>query len=696
MWFYIMGHVISVDTGGTFTDSVLVDGDGTRTAGKASTTPGDPSKGVLDSIQNAAESTDVSFEDLIAETEVFFHGTTLTTNTVIERTGSDVGLITTQGHRDVLHIGRVKSRTEGLTMDEVKHYAAHEKPDPLVPKWRTQEIDERTDYKGSSLIEPDKEQVREVIAELTDDVDTLAVNLLWSFANPDHEKLVAEVAQEMVPKTPVYLSSDVAPKLGEYERTATTVVNAYTAPILESYADNLVSRLTNAGLNAPIYLMQSTGGVIPIDHVADHAVATIDSGPVGGITGSQFLGEYLEQENIICTDVGGTSFDVGLVVDGTLRTTPTTSVQKYTLHQPAVDIESIGSGGGSIAWIDDAGALRVGPKSAGADPGPACYGRGGSRPTVTDADIILGYIDPEHFLGGREELNVKAAREAMKEHVADPLRISIEEAAAGVFEIVNASMADLLRKVTIERGYDPRDFALLAYGGAGPLHAAFYGAELGVESITIPFGNTASVFSAFGIATSDITYVEEISEPMSEPFDPERMTETFEDIEDRVAEEERIDLESATVTREIEIRYSGQANQLDIPVPNGELSEEDIEQLLQNFESSYESLYGSSATYAEAPVEAVTERVIARAGTTSPSTESPAQGRESELGERDVYWPDQDSFIETAIHKGSELGPGDEVVGPVIIQFADTTVSVRPSQRASIDEIGNIKIESDS
>jgi N-methylhydantoinase A len=691
-----MGYVISVDTGGTFTDSVLVGNKGTRTTGKAATTPDNPSRGVLNSVQNAAGNAGVSLERLLTETDVFFHGTTLTTNTVLERTGSDVGLVTTRGHRDALHIGRIKSRTEGLTRDEVKHYATHEKPDPLVPKWRTREIDERTDYKGASLIEPDEEQIREAVADLSNEVDALAVSFLWSFADPTHEERVADVAEEAAPEMPVYLSSDVAPKLGEYERTATTVVNAYTAPVLENYVDELVGRLEEEGLDAPVYLMQGTGGVVPIDRVADHAVATIDSGPVGGVAGSQFMETHLDRENIICTDVGGTSFDVGLVIGGSLRTTPETSVQKYTLHQPAVDIESIGSGGGSIAWIDDAGALRVGPRSAGADPGPACYGRGGTEPTVTDADVILGYLDPAYFLGGREELDVDAARDAMAEHVAEPLGVTVEEAAAGVFEIVNASMADLLRKMTIERGHDPREFALLAYGGAGPLHAAFYGPELGTESITIPFGNTASVFSAFGIATSDITYLEEISEPMSEPFDPDRLTDTFETIEARIASDEGLDLESATVSREIELRYSGQANQLDIPVPTGELAADDIEQLIDEFESTYESLYGSGATYAEMPVEAVTQRVTARTETTSPVTESPTGGRESKTGTREVYWPDDDRFVETAVHEGADLGPGEAVDGPAILYFADTTVSVRPAQRASVDGIGNITIEGES
>lgn len=692
-----MGHVISVDTGGTFTDTVLVDEGGSRTTGKASTTPDDPSKGVLASVRNAAEKTGESLEAVLGDTDVFFHGTTLTTNTVLERTGSDVGLLTTRGHRDALHIGRIKNRTEGMSHDEVKHYAAHTKPDPLVPKANTRELDERVDYKGEAVIDLDDEQARRQLEDLSDDVDTIAVSLLWSFRDDSHERRIAELAEEVAPDTPVYLSSDVTPKLGEYERTATTAVNAYTAPILERYVDRLVEQLSDHGLTAPVYLMQSTGGVIPISGAGDHAVATIDSGPVGGVTGSQFLGEAIGQGNVICTDVGGTSFDVGLVIDGELKTTPKTSVQKYTLHQPAVDIESIGSGGGSIAWIDDGGALRVGPKSSGADPGPACYGRGGTQPTVTDADVLLGYIDPDYFLGGRESLDVAAAEEAMRTHVADPLGMSVEEAAAGVFEIVNAAMADLLRKMTIERGHDPRDFSLLAYGGAGPLHAPFYGDELGVESITIPFGNTASVFSAFGISTSDVTYVEERSEPMAEPFDPTHLTDAFEEVESRIADNEELDLAEATLTREVELRYQGQANQLDVRVPTGELTAADVDQMLADFESKYESLYGSGATYAEASIQAVSQRVIAQQGTTSPVAE-PVQGstEESRIGTREVYWPTRNDFVETTIHEGPALGSDERIDGPAVLQFPDTTVPVRPQQHVTIDDIANIHIRGDN
>ncbi|MFB6303696.1 MAG: hydantoinase/oxoprolinase family protein, partial [Haloferacaceae archaeon] len=601
-----MSYVIGVDTGGTFTDTVIVDDEGARVTGKASTTPDRPAEGVVDSLRDGAAALGRDLGAVLGDTEVLFHGTTLTTNTVLERTGSTVGLLTTKGHGDALHIGRTKLRTEGLTAREMRHYAAQGKPDPLVPKRNVREVTERSDYAGEAVVELDEDEVREAVRDLASDVDCLAVNLLWSFENPAHERRVAEIAAAEAPELSVYLSHRVSSKLGEYERGATTAVNAYTAPALEAYTADLVDRLDGLGLDAPVYVMTSTGGAIHVDDAHEEAVSTIMSGPTGGVIGGRTLGAELGEPNLICTDVGGTSFDVGLVIDGEIQTRPTSSVQGYSLYQLSVDVESIGSGGGSVAYVDDGGALRVGPESAGADPGPACYGRGGERPTVTDADLLLGYIDPDYFLGGRRDLDVDAARAAMREHVADPLGVGVEEAAAGVFEVVNGAMADLLRQVTVERGHDPRHFAVLAYGGAGPLHAPFYADDLGAKAVVVPLGDTASVFSAFGIASADVRRVEEASNPALAPFDPEDVTDTFADLEAAVREDFRergFDEGDVTLTREAELRYKGQVHQLAVPVPNGDLSEADLADVVDRWESTYESRYGEGSTYAEAQVE---------------------------------------------------------------------------------------------
>jgi N-methylhydantoinase A len=429
---------------------------------------------------------------------------------------------------------------------------------------------------------------------------------------------------------------------------------------------------------------------MPVSNASTEAVATIMSGPTGGVIGSQFLGTEIGSKNLICTDVGGTSFDVGLVIDGEIQTRPTSTVHRYTLYQLSVDIDSIGSGGGSIAYIDDGGALRVGPDSAGADPGPACYGLGGTRPTVTDADLLLGYISPEYFLGGRRDLDIDAAETAMQEHVADPLDMSMEEAAAGVFEIVNGAMADLLRQMTIERGHDPRQFSVLAYGGAGPLHASFYADELDAQSVVVPLGDTASVFSAFGIASSNLNWVEEASNPDIEPFDLDNVTGMYEELESDIRDDldgQGVDDADVTINREIDLRYKGQVHQVSIDVPNGTLTDDDLDSVLERWEEKYESLYGSGSTYADAQVELVNQRVLASAATTDPVLS--AQERSSDeiqLGTRDVYWPEPSDFVTTDIYDGREIVPDMSISGPAIIQLPDTTVTIRPHQHATVDD----------
>lgn len=693
-----MPYVIGVDTGGTFTDTVIVDEeDGSRVTGKASTTPEHPGEGVVGSLSTAANELGRNLKAVLGETEVLFHGTTLTTNTILERTGGEIGLITTRGHRDALHIGRTKTRTQGLTQQEQRHYAVQEKPQPLVPKGHIRELDERTDYKGEQIVDLDDSEVREAVSALADEVDTIAVSLLWSFRNTEHERRIGEIAQEITPETPIYLSNEIVPKIGEYERTATTAVNAYTAPVLEEYAADLRTTLRDQGLEAPIYLMKSTGGAMPLDEVTTQAVATISSGPAGGVIGSGYVGEVVNENDLICTDVGGTSFDVGLVIDGDHQIAPTSTVQQYSLYQLSVDIESIGSGGGSIAWIDDGGALRVGPKSAGADPGPACYGRGGEAATVTDADLLLGYLNPEYFLGGQRDLNIDAARSAMRDNVADPLDMNVEEAAASVFEIVSGAMADLLRQVTIERGHDPRRFSVFAYGGAGPLHAPFYGEDLGAQSIIVPLGDTASVFSAFGIATSNISWVEEVSNPDIAPFDPTDLAETFDGLEEQIHanfEERGFDTSAVEFSQEVDLRYAGQVHQVPVSMPTGEPDEAALTDLLNRFEEKYESLYGPGSTYAEADVELVNQRVRGSGETVDPTLAAGVTSEASAFKEtRDVYWPGESEFTETDIYDGQRLTPGDTFDGPAVVQLPDTTVTVRPHQHASIDEYRNVIIK---
>ncbi len=696
-----MSYVIGVDTGGTFTDTVAIDDNGSRSTAKAATRPDAPAEGVLESLDKVAEAVDQPLEGLLSETETFYHGTTLVTNALVEMDGSDVGYLTTKGATDEMHIAQVKSRTAGLTRERIQHYASLDKPEPIVEKQYIKGVPERVDYKGEVIVDLDESAAREAIRDLlAAGVDGIAINLLWSHANSEHEQRLAELVEEETDRELfVSVSSDIIPRLGEYSRGATTLVNAFTGPLMKSYSEALERSLRERGLEAPIYLMQSNGGVMPLEEMTDLAVKALHSGPVAGVIGSQYLGQTRGSENIITTDVGGTSFDVGLVVDGEPKTVAEQVANQYTLYQTATDIESIGSGGGSVGWVDDAGQMHVGPESAGADPGPACYGQGGERPTVTDADLVLGYLDPEYFVGGDRDLDIERAREAIRRELADPMGLGVTEAAAGMFRIANSHMADLLRKVTIERGYDPRRFDLYAYGGAGPMHASFYGDEIDVQSVTVPLSGTASVYSAFGITATEITRVEESSRTMTEPFDTEAVAETFDRLERRAVENLTADTahdpDSVTVSYTAEMRYTYQVNELQVPVQT-EITPDLVENLRDRFERIYEQRYGEAATYAPAPVELVTFRVTAEVPTPDPdirSFDATGDAADAHWKKREVYWESTDSFVRTDVYDGKHIAAGMRFDGPALLQAPETTVTVRPHQQARVDRQQNIIIE---
>jgi N-methylhydantoinase A len=438
--------------------------------------------------------------------------------------------------------------------------------------------------------------------------------------------------------------------------------------------------------------MQSLGGAMWVADADRRAANTLVSGPAGGVVAARFLGEKLGQPNIICADVGGTSFDVSLIVDGEPLIGSSSTVNQYTLLVPTIDIVSIGAGGGSIGWVD-LGRLRVGPHSAGAEPGPACYGRGGEEPTVTDADVVLGYIDPGYFLGGEIQLDRDLAEKAIREKVAKPLGMSVQDAAAGIVEIANQHMSDLMRKMTIERGYDPRDFVVYAFGGAGPLHGGAFGRELGAEEILYPLGNVASAFSALGLAVSDLTTVTQISDLALAPFDPAAVTANFERLE-REATENLGGGEPASVQRILELRYKGQVHQVDTPVPNGALDAAALDAVVEEFERRYEALFGPGSGFREAGIELVTYRVLATA-TVGRSALRPAPLGDEDpgdvrLGSESLYWRELGREVETAVY--GDLRPGMEFDGPAVIRMRSTTGLIHPGQHARIDEYGNVRI----
>ena len=696
-----MTHVIAVDSGGTFTDCVVVDGDGKVTTAKSPSTPADFSAGVIAAVTRAAQALGLGLEDLLPDTGLFAHGTTVATNVLLTRSGPKIGLITTKGHEDALIIGRTIQKAAGLVESELTNLARLEKANPIVPRPLIKGVTERVDYKGAVIVPLELEEARRAAAELVAaGVEAIAICFLWSFLLPEHEQAVQKMITSEYPGVFVSSSHEVAPVIKEYERAASTVLNAYLSRDTYAYISALQDKLSAAGLRHDPVIMQSVGGVTSAADAKGHAVSLLSSGPAGGVLGAAALGELIGSANVITTDVGGTSFDVGLVVDGEPAITSVPVFDKYHTVLPVLDVTSIGAGGGSIAWIEPGtGHLKVGPQSAGADPGPACYGLGGERPTVTDANVVLGRIDPAYFLGGTRSLHPDLAETAIREHVATSLGVSVVEAAMGIVDILDARMADLVRMETIGRGYDPREFALFAFGGAGPLHVGAYGVEIGAKPIVVPAHS--SVFSAYGIAGSDLVTVHQTSDPMIAPFDPERLTAVFSRMEQATLadlESKGLNRDAITMYREVELRFRGQVHEVRVPVPAGDLGSTHVNEILLDFEQRYNRRYGRGAAYRKAGIEARTflVRGVGRLlkpqqRPAPPGTSDPAAAR---TGERPVYFREFGGFAPTPVYRREMLMPGNIVPGPAIIEAIDTTVLLHPGQSARVDGWSNLLLES--
>jgi N-methylhydantoinase A len=509
------------------------------------------------------------------------------------------------------------------------------------------------------------------------------------------------MVERLAPGVFVCCSADLIPRWGEYERTVATVLNAYLGPVMSRYLGRLESRARAAGLRYPLQVMQCGGGVIPAAESARRAFLTLDSGPVAGVLASQYLGGLVGHKHVIATDMGGTSFDVGLVWDGEPVASYQSVVHQYEYFVPRIDIRSIGSGGGSVVWIDEvSGTMRVGPLSAGAQPGPACYGRGGSQPTVTDADLVLGYLDPATFLGGRLRLDAERARASFAP-IAARLGLGLVETAAGAARVVEHQMADLIRKATVQKGYDPRDCVVFAYGGAGPVHAGVYARELGAQSVVVPLGGVCSLWSALGAASADLLHIYEAVDIQPSPFDPARVGQRFAELEAQGRAQlaaDGVDPAQGRLARSADIRYKGQINEVEVPVPAGPLGEAALVQLVADFHRRYETVYGQGAGFHEARVEVVTYRVRAAAVSAKPRIVAAAEGdrepsAEARAGTRPVYWAELGDFEPTPVYRGERLVAGNVVPGPAIIQVPDTTIVVHPFQTARLDAYGNVLID---
>lgn len=690
-----MEFIVGVDVGGTFTDAsaIRID-DGAVFSAKAPTTPDDLLEGLMNAVADLAAAADITTEELLASTVKFAHGTTQTSNVMFTWSGSPTGLITTRGFGDELHIMRARGRVAGLSLSERRHLRRTQKPPAIVRADRVVEVSERIDAKGRVLVPLDRKEAERAVDRLIAlQVNSVAVSLLWAPRNPVHEMILKEVLAERAPHMHATLSHEIAPVLGEYERTSTAAVNAYVAPTVERYMERVEIALAERGLRVPVLIVQSDGGVAQVDRSIP--IRTIESGPAIGMVAVRSLARDAGLEDVIATDVGGTTFKAGLLVGGEWGYSRETIINQYTLLMPMVDLVSIGAGGGSIIWVDD-GRLRVGPSSAGGWPGPAAYGWGGTEPTVTDADVILGLIDPERFLGGKLPLEPDLARKALEPVAHHLFRGDVTLAAAGVRQVVDAQMADLVRKASLERGHDPRRFTLVAYGGAGPLHAASYARGLGIRAIVIP--RTATVFSAFGAAASDLRHTVERSIDPDAARDIAQLERSF-----VAAERDAVELllaqgvlkDEITLKRAADMRYARQLHDIRVPLDRPLGASDSIEQA---FHTRYEGLYGSGARLTSARIEIL--RIVVEAIGLSRKPDArppePATVREATSSRtRLVYWPEESSWIETRAYDGAELGPGHAIAGPAVVDEPGTTVAVPAYARATIDASNNIRIALD-
>lgn len=695
-----MKYVGAVDIGGTFTDCTLMDAEGAVYTSKARSTSEDDFKsGFFESLERAGEKAGEDMESLMDQMVRITHGTTVATNAIVEEESADIGLLTTQGHEDTLTMMRGRGRVTGEPPENTLRVAEMRRPDPLVPRDATTGVSERVDDEGDVVVQLDNEQLEEAVKDLmSEEIEGVAVSFLWSFKNPEHERRAGEVIQDVV-NDDIYvsLSHEVSPTLGEYERTVATAVNTKIGGLIEEYLENIEQTLRDEyEFDGTFLLMGANGGCYTPGQARDLPIMLIGSGPVGGLKGCERLADETgDMTNVLATDMGGTSFELGILRDRRPLVQDETMVQKYVYNVPKLDVESIGAGGGSIASVTE-GRIKVGPQSAGADPGPVCYDRGGDQPTVTDADLHLGFIDPETTFGTGELSPAADRTEDILARTSERLGQSATEFAAGVYEVINTKMANLIEKNVIGRGYDPRDFHIISYGGAGPIHASAYADKLDVESILVP-GEISPVWSAYGILNTDIRQEFEQEVVHLQPFDAEDIEEDYRDLESRGAEmleSEGIEQDDITFERYALMRFEGQYHELEIPVPS---SISDAGELAERFESEYQQRYSAAALFSEARAEVQSIRVEPVAEVekferaTMPSTDRIPE--DAEKGARDVYWPSSERTIETDVYDGVELEPGNVIEGPTVIDMSNTAIVVHEDQTVRQNKYRDFVIE---
>lgn len=678
---------IGVDVGGTFTDMVLRDQAGNLWVFKAPSVPADPSQGVLAVLQRAVDSFAMPLSDLLADCALFFHGSTVATNTILEKKGAKVGLLTTTGFRDSLEVRR------GIRENQWDHRAPF--PQVLVPRYLRQPVGGRLDKDGvelAALTLSDVDAATDIFAG--DGVETIAVALLNSYGNPAHEEAVAAHLGQSGAHPWISLSSRVAPIMGEYERTSTAVVNAYIAPKVVGYLRALDSHLHSHGLTRPILLLQSNGGAVSVEQVAERPVNLVLSGPAAGVGALGLYSRAAGSDNLIAMEIGGTSCDVMLMGEGQVEVTDELIIDGYHLATPSVEIHTVGAGGGTIASVDEAGLLHVGPQGAGAVPGPACYGLGGAEPTVTDAYMVLGRLRPGPYAGGSVTLDDELARRVIMDKIATPLGIGVEEAAAGIIRLLEQNLLHAVEHISIQRGHNPQRFTLVAAGGAGPMHGAAVARALGCRRAYVP--RQAGAFCALGMLHTDIRqdYLQ-VQFNNLDTVDGNILEKGFEPLAARAAAAltaEGFTGAQAVMHRELDLRYRGQLWSIRVELPGGVF---DPAAVRVAFDADHQRQYGH--TQPGGTIEITALRVTGRGliETAEPVAAAPGTGLPGPTAIRQVYADSKNGWRETPVYAGADLRPGFTQDGPLLVEELTTTVFVGPNDRLTVDEADNFMIEID-
>ena len=670
---------VGVDIGGTFTDVVCRSAGGELKLVKIPTTRANPSAGVLHAIEHMAREWSIAPETIAR----FVHGTTVATNAVLERKGAKIGLITTQGFKDVLEIGRQSRHNVYSTM------LKPETPGFLVPGALRREVPERVSAAGEVLLRLDEDAVRREADHLASQgVKAVAISFLFSFLNPAHERRAAEILREAHPELMVSISSEVDPAFREYERTCITAFDAYLKPVIDRYLENMERDLDSSRVGSPLQLMQSRGGVASSRIARRSPVRVFLSGPAAGGIGGRVAGQAAGADDVITIDIGGTSADIALIDRGKPLIAAEGMLDGYAVRVPMVDVNAIGAGGGSIAWLDAAKSLRVGPHSAGSEPGPACYGRGGTDATVTDASIVLGYIDPGYFAGGSMSLQPDRARKAIEQNIAKPLGMSVEQAALGIHRVIDATMAEGIRFVSVKRGIDPRRFSLVPLGGGGPVHATALARELGIARVIVPLH--PGVLSAEGLLAAPVEHEAALAfnAPVAD-VDKAALERAYAELDARCAALMQTEsVASSSIERHYlaDVCYIGQSYHIEVPV---ELTGATLERLTADFYAAHDRIYGHSAP---GPIKFVNLRAVHQAHAADAGTPQhyEAAAGEAVKGSRRILTAESGGFVEARVYDRSRIVPGTRFEGPAIVEQADTTTVVDPGWQAEVDSRGSL------